>query len=827
MRVLALKGCDGLSEWLATNQAALFGELSSLEHLDLQECTSLKTLSFLPTTLQKLWLGSCRSLQTVNASLPKLQEFEAQECRNLRTLPTELGSCMRVLALKGCDGLSELLATNEAAFFGELSSLEHLDLRECTLLKTLSFLPTTLQKLCLNGCTSLQSVNASLPKLHVFAAKECRNLRTLPTKFGSCMRVLALKGCDGLSEWLATNQAALFGELSSLEHLDLQECTSLETLCFLPTNLQQLWLTGCKSLQIVNASLPKLQEFRAQQCRNLRTLPTELGACMRMLLLMECDVLSEWLATNQAALFGELSSLEHLDLQVCTSLETLSFLPTALQKLWLAGCSSLQTVNASLPKLQEFGAQECRNLRTLPTELGSCMRVLALQGCDGLSELLATNQAALFGELSSLEHLNLQVCTSLETLSFLPTTLQKLWLAGCSSLQTVNASLPKLQEFGAEECRKLRTLPKELGSCMRVLALQGCYGLSELLANNQAALFGELSSLEHLNLQVCTSLETLSFLPTTLQKLWLAGCSSLQTVNASLPKLQQFGAEECRNLRTLPKELGSCLRVLALQECDGLSELLATNQAALFGELSSLEHLNLQVCTSLETLSFLPTTLQKLWLAGCSSLQSVNASLPKLQEFGAEECRNLRTLPKELGSCMRVLALQGCDGLSELLATNQAALFGDLYSLQKLDLSRCMSLKTLSFLPTSLEELILIGCIELEVLDFRTGNFTNLKRLDIRFCPRLRSLPQELETLPELSIERDDPPLTIESTESEPTIEIDDPVHTIECYPKIKIDDPAHTIETTLPPVRLHKRRGLRSRIKSWVRRKMLPLSKF
>ncbi|KAH7404248.1 hypothetical protein KP509_15G018200 [Ceratopteris richardii] len=734
---------------------------------------------------------------------------------------------MRVLALKGCDGLSELLATNEAAFFGELSSLEHLDLRECTLLKTLSFLPTTLQKLCLNGCTSLQSVNASLPKLHVFAAKECRNLRTLPTKFGSCMRVLALKGCDGLSEWLATNQAALFGELSSLEHLDLQECTSLETLCFLPTNLQQLWLTGCKSLQIVNASLPKLQEFRAQQCRNLRTLPTELGACMRMLLLMECDVLSEWLATNQAALFGELSSLEHLDLQVCTSLETLSFLPTALQKLWLAGCSSLQTVNASLPKLQEFGAQECRNLRTLPTELGSCMRVLALQGCDGLSELLATNQAALFGELSSLEHLNLQVCTSLETLSFLPTTLQKLWLAGCSSLQTVNASLPKLQEFGAEECRKLRTLPKELGSCMRVLALQGCYGLSELLANNQAALFGELSSLEHLNLQVCTSLETLSFLPTTLQKLWLAGCSSLQTVNASLPKLQQFGAEECRNLRTLPKELGSCLRVLALQECDGLSELLATNQAALFGELSSLEHLNLQVCTSLETLSFLPTTLQKLWLAGCSSLQSVNASLPKLQEFGAEECRNLRTLPKELGSCMRVLALQGCDGLSELLATNQAALFGDLYSLQKLDLSRCMSLKTLSFLPTSLEELILIGCIELEVLDFRTGNFTNLKRLDIRFCPRLRSLPQELETLPELSIERDDPPLTIESTESEPTIEIDDPVHTIECYPKIKIDDPAHTIETTLPPVRLHKRRGLRSRIKSWVRRKMLPLSKF
>ncbi|KAH7404236.1 hypothetical protein KP509_15G017200 [Ceratopteris richardii] len=312
-----------------------------------------------------------------------------------------------------------------------------------------------------------------------------------------------------------------------------------------------------------------------------------------------------------------------------------------------------------------------------------------------------------------------------------------------------------------------------------------------------------------------------------LETLELHSCKKFRGEFPYLPSLRHLGLSNCNDLTFLDVCNGGMtdLRHLDLRS-SGLSILHKKMM-----KLSSLEHLNLQVCTSLETLSFLPTTLQKLRLAGCSGLQTVNlqASLPKLQKFGAEECRNLRTLPKELGSCMRVLALQGCDGLSELLATNQAALFRDLYSLQKLDLSRCMSLKTLSFLPTSLEELILIGCIELEVLDFRSGNFTNLKRLDIRFCPRLRSLPQELGTLPELSIERDDPPLTIESTESEPTIEIDDPVHTIEStegYPKIEIDDPAHTIETTLPPLRLHKRRGLRSRIKSWVRRKMLPLSK-
>ncbi|KAH7404387.1 hypothetical protein KP509_15G022500 [Ceratopteris richardii] len=846
MRVLALKGCDGLSEWLATNQAALFGELSSLEYLDLQEWTSLETLSFLPTTLQKLWLSRCSSLQIVNASLPTLQILGAQECRSLRTLPAELGSCMRELLLKGCDGLSEWLATNQAALFGELSSLEILDLQECTSLETLSFLPTTLQQLWLNGCSRLQTVNASLPKLQKLGAQECRNLRTLPTELGSCMRELLLKGCDGLFEWLVTNQAALFGDLSSLEHLDLQNCTSLETLSFLPTTLQKLWLHGCNSLQTVNASLPKLQDFRAHECRNLRTPATELGSCMRELWLTGCDGLSEWLP-----LLAEFSSLEFLFLHECTSLETLSCLPTTLQRLWLIGCNSLQTVNASLPKLQELAALECPNLRTLPTELGSFMRVLALIGCDGLSEWLATNPPTLSGEHSSLEFLNLQECRSLETLSCLPTTLQRLRLRGCNRLQTVNASLPKLQELAALECRNLRTLPTELGSFMRVLVLNGCDGLSEWLATNQAALFGELSSLEILDLQECTSLETLSFLPTTLQSLWLSRCSSLQIVNASLPKLQKLAAQECRNLRTLPTELGSCMRVLALKGCDGFFESLVTNQAALFGELSSLEHLDLQDCTSLETLSFLPTTLQKLWLDGCISLQTVNASLPRLQEFAARECRNLRMLPTELGSCMRVLALKGCDGLSEWLATNQAALFGelssleildlqectsletlsflpttlqqlwlngcsrlqtvnaslpklqkleaqgcrnlrtlptgDLYSLQKLDLSFCMSLKTLSFLPTSLEELILIGCIELEVLDLGSGNLTNLKRLDIRLCPGLRSLPQELETLPALSIDRDE----------------------------------------TLPPLRMDRRRGLRSRIKSWVRRKMLALGRF
>ncbi|KAH7404472.1 hypothetical protein KP509_15G027100 [Ceratopteris richardii] len=752
LRRLMLRGCH-----LMTSLPHEMTKLSSLKLIDLRECTSLQTLSFLPATLEKLFLDDCSRLETVSASLPNLQQLHVSRCRNLRRLPTELGASMRVLYVERCYALHEMLATEQQSFFGDLSSLEDLDLRECTSLKTLSFLPTTLQSLWLNGCSSLQTVNASLPMLQKFYALKCSNLRRLPTELGTCMRELGLKACDGLSEWLATNHE----ELLSLEHLDLRECTSLETLFFLPTTMQTLWLSGCSSLQAVNGSLPKLQEFYAGKCSNLRTLPKELGGYMRELCLEGCEGLSEWLATNKASLlFGELSSLDHLDLRECTSLETLSLLPTTLQTLWLTGCSRLRTVNGSLPMLQKLYASKCSKLRTLPTELGTCMRELGLKACDGLSEWLATNQASLlFGELSSLEHLDLRECTSLETLPFLPTTLKTLWLTGCKSLQAVNGSLPKLQEFYAGECSNLRTLPKELGACMRELCLEGCDGLSEWLATDEASsLFGELSSLEHLDLKACTSLKTLSFLPTTLKTLWLNGCSNLQSVSASLPKLQQFYARKCSSLRTLPTELGACMRALGLEGCDGLSQWLATKNASLlFCELLSLEHLDLRECTSLETLPFLPTTMQTLWLTGCSRLQAVNGSLPKLQEFYAEKCSKLRTLPKELGACMRELCLKGCDGLSEWLATDEASLlFEELCSLKKLDLSWCINLKALSFLPTSLEELTLEGCIQLEVLRFGSGNLTNLKRLDIRYCASLRSLPQELESLPALTIKRDD-----------------------------------------------------------------------
>ncbi|KAH7404479.1 hypothetical protein KP509_15G027700 [Ceratopteris richardii] len=469
------------------------------------------------------------------------------------------------------------------------------------------------------------------------------------------------------------------------------------------------------------------------------------------------------------------TNLEVLDL----SWTNISKVPDAclpnLLLLNLHGCQGLSLsakFDTSLTSLQLLNLGECGNLEGLHSSIQSLtdLRRLELTRCARMRSLPQE-----MTKLSSLKLLHLGYCISLQTISCLPATLHKLILRGCISLQTLNASLPNLQQLYASSCRKLRTLPTELGASMRALTLRECDGLKEMNASNQESFFGELASLEILRLWSCKSLETLSFLPTTLQQLKLIHCDSLQTINASLPNLQLLQIVECDKLTTLPTGLGASMRELLLFGGHGVAELLETNPESIFGELASLEILELWSCNSLETLSFLPTTLQQLKLDHCDSLQTINASLPNLQLLDISRCDKLTTLPTGLGASMRELRLIECHGVAELLETNPESIFGALSSLRILCIYGFAYLKTLSFLPTCLEKLTLVGCIRLEALDFGSGSPTNLKRLETRNCPRLRSLPEQIESLPGLTIERDEGPsaLPIETDEGPSTLPIE------------------------------------------------------
>ncbi|KAH7430935.1 hypothetical protein KP509_08G021300 [Ceratopteris richardii] len=109
--------------------------------------------------------------------------------------------------------------------------------------------------------------------------------------------------------------------------------------------------------------------------------------------------------------------------------------------------------------------------------------------------------------------------------------------------------------------------------------------------------------------------------------------------------------------------------------------------------LSSLRVLALDICTSLATLSSLPTTLEKLSLIMQNgSLESVeDASLPKMENGSLESVEDA-SLP----------------------------------NLRDLTITNCPKLKRLALHAISLEELDLWGCEGLEDLDCKGNIFTFL-----------------------------------------------------------------------------------------------------
>ncbi|KAH7404256.1 hypothetical protein KP509_15G018300 [Ceratopteris richardii] len=157
-----------------------------------------------------------------------------------------------------------------------------------------------------------------------------------------------------------------------------------------------------------------------------------------------------------------------------------------LETLELHSCKKFRGEFLYLPSLRHSGLSNCNDLTFLDVCNGGMtdLRYLDLRS-SGLSTLHKKMM-----KLLSLEVLDLRNCTSLETLSFLPTTLHKLWLNGCSSLETVDTSLPTLQELHVNQCRKLKTLPRALGTSIKHLDLAGCAGLEPFLASNQASFFG-------------------------------------------------------------------------------------------------------------------------------------------------------------------------------------------------------------------------------------------------------------------------------------------------------------------------------------------------
>lgn len=157
--------------------------------------------------------------------------------------------------------------------FGYLKSLKHLELRSCSMLKSLPDCLCRLGKLQhikLNECRDLQELPddfGQLTDLRHFRLTRSR-LQTFPESFGNLRKLehIDLK----FTKFQIIPES--FGKLTSLQHIDLSHCSHLEMVpsCFDNlTNLQYVDLSHCSRLERIPISFGKIRNLHLN-CSRLK-----------------------------------------------------------------------------------------------------------------------------------------------------------------------------------------------------------------------------------------------------------------------------------------------------------------------------------------------------------------------------------------------------------------------------------------------------------------------------------------------------------------------------------------------------------------------------
>ncbi|RVW74941.1 Protein suppressor of npr1-1, constitutive 1 [Vitis vinifera] len=522
---------------------------------------------------------------------------------------------------------------------------------------------------------------------------------------------LSLARCSNL-ESLPRNFHAIKGNMSKLRVIDLRETEIKDDM----ENLKKLDLgeTGIKKLPSSIGRLKALQYLDLSFCENLANLPKSICnlSSLKTLILDACYNLKGFpeikddtenlkrlylRATDIEELpssIGRLKALQHLDLSYCKNLRSLSeniFNLSSLETLIVRECSNLKRfpeIKDDMENLKRLDLGEI-DIEELPFSVG---RLKALQHLDLSGVFKFKGFPEIKDDMENLKRLDLRE-TDIEELPFSVgrlKALQHLDLSGCKSLRSLSESicnLSFLETLIVQGCSNLKHFPEIKDDMENLKRLD----FRETSIEELPSLIGRQKALQHLDLSSCKNLRSLSesiFNLSSLETLIVRGCSNLKR----FPEIK----DDMENLK-----------MLDLRET-GIEELTSS-----IGRLKA---------------------LQRLDLSGCKSLRSLSESicnLSSLETLIVRGCSNLKRFPqiKDDMENLKMLDLRET-GIEELTSS-----IGRLKALQRLDLSGCKSLRSLSESIcnlSSLETLIVRGCSNLKRFPQIKDDMENLKRLDFR-----------------------------------------------------------------------------------------------
>ncbi|KAG8479656.1 hypothetical protein CXB51_029400 [Gossypium anomalum] len=247
LEVLTLKGCTKLVDVHPS-----IAVLKSLKVLNLKDCISLRSF---PTiigmeSLETLILSGCSSLvrfPEIDGKMKRLKTLDLSGCYRVENLSENL---QHAKFLEELD-LTETAITEPPSFIFQFKNLKVLSFNGCKRGRTNSIAPMlpSFSELDLSG-NNFVSIPASLTrlsKLEDLILSNC-NMCTLGEAdiHGlSSLKWLYLNGNNFITVPLALTQ------LSKLKLLALSNCMKLNSLPELPTSIEDVWLEGCSSLEVV------------------------------------------------------------------------------------------------------------------------------------------------------------------------------------------------------------------------------------------------------------------------------------------------------------------------------------------------------------------------------------------------------------------------------------------------------------------------------------------------------------------------------------------------------------------------------------------------
>ncbi|XP_058773465.1 putative disease resistance protein At4g11170 [Vicia villosa] len=184
----------------------------------------------------------------LSSSLNLVELPDLSKAKNLATI--DLRACVRLTSI------------HPSVF--SLNKLEKLDLSECFSLTNLksNIHSSSIRYLSLAGCTALEEFSVTSKEM-VILNLEFTGIRKLPSSIGLQKKLEKLI----LSHTYIENLPKSIKHLSMLRHLELQNCSNLQSLPRLPSSLITLDVSGCVTLEDVTFPSISLQMSKENKTR--------------------------------------------------------------------------------------------------------------------------------------------------------------------------------------------------------------------------------------------------------------------------------------------------------------------------------------------------------------------------------------------------------------------------------------------------------------------------------------------------------------------------------------------------------------------------------